>query len=230
MSWLQKRLDDGPIITAQELYERFGFQYVVGVGIEGRNAIAGSVCVAVVILPVDFAAELRPVQKMRKDEYVEQSFRLRPFVAYESIGWGSVFTASTYGLTKAIELTVTNCLSFISEYNPVSLVLADNFMYEMLPYNLYVAQTVMMTARNANRHSDAVMVARIIAKSARSQHMERLHERYPEYGWEHNLGARTPEHVQAILQHGITEHHRDLSRIKQIAESTNLFAHPRSLL
>jgi ribonuclease HII len=54
----------------------------------------------------------------------------------------------------------------------------------------------------------SIACASIIAKVYRDRLMCRLALRYPLYGWEHNKGYATPEHRQAIFDHGPTPHHR----------------------
>lgn len=50
--------------------------------------------------------------------------------------------------------------------------------------------------------------AAILAKVHRDRMMFALHETYPMYGWNSNVGYPTPHHRKAIKQHGLTEHHR----------------------
>jgi len=38
--------------------------------------------------------------------------------------------------------------------------------------------------------------------------MHRLAGRYPDYGWETNVGYGTPEHHLGLTLHGPTRHHR----------------------
>jgi ribonuclease HII len=38
--------------------------------------------------------------------------------------------------------------------------------------------------------------------------MKEISKSYPGYGFEHNMGYGTKEHIQAILKYGITPHHR----------------------
>jgi ribonuclease HII len=38
--------------------------------------------------------------------------------------------------------------------------------------------------------------------------MRRLHKRYPEFGFDHNKGYGTPEHLEALMNHGPTPVHR----------------------
>ena len=50
--------------------------------------------------------------------------------------------------------------------------------------------------------------AAILAKVHRDRMMFRLHETYPVYGWDSNVGYPTPHHQKAIREHGLTPHHR----------------------
>jgi len=38
--------------------------------------------------------------------------------------------------------------------------------------------------------------------------MKKLAERFPFYGWDHNAGYGTSEHMKALALHGVTEWHR----------------------
>jgi ribonuclease HII len=61
-------------------------------------------------------------------------------------------------------------------------------------------------------HGDArslcIAMASIIAKVARDREMDRLHEKYPDYGFDRHKGYGTEEHREAILSHGRCPHHR----------------------
>ena len=54
----------------------------------------------------------------------------------------------------------------------------------------------------------SIACASILAKVTRDALMRRLGRRYPEYGWGHNMGYRTPDHLAALREHGPTPHHR----------------------
>ena len=56
--------------------------------------------------------------------------------------------------------------------------------------------------------SVSIAAASILAKVYRDALMERLCAEHPHYGWERNSGYPTPEHLEAIDLHGITDHHR----------------------
>ncbi len=56
--------------------------------------------------------------------------------------------------------------------------------------------------------STSIAAASIMAKVTRDRIMERLHQEHPYYGWDHNSGYGTPEHLNGIKAHGITPYHR----------------------
>jgi len=61
-------------------------------------------------------------------------------------------------------------------------------------------------------HGDAtyasIAAASVLAKTWRDEYMRKLALEYPEYGWEHNMGYPTHEHIEAIRRFGYTPHHR----------------------
>jgi ribonuclease HII len=61
-------------------------------------------------------------------------------------------------------------------------------------------------------HGDArcfsIACASIVAKVTRDRLMARLAKRYPAFHWERNCGYTTPSHVVALVEHGVTPHHR----------------------
>ena len=54
----------------------------------------------------------------------------------------------------------------------------------------------------------SIAAASVVAKVVRDGGMTRLARRYDRYGWERNAGYPTAEHRAALLQHGVTPHHR----------------------
>ena len=56
--------------------------------------------------------------------------------------------------------------------------------------------------------SVSIAAASIVAKVSRDRFMRKLHEEYPYYGWNTNVGYPSKAHLVGIDTHGITEHHR----------------------
>ena len=54
----------------------------------------------------------------------------------------------------------------------------------------------------------AIACASIVAKELRDRLMRDLARRHPGYGWDHNAGYGTAEHMAALSTRGPTPHHR----------------------
>jgi ribonuclease HII len=54
----------------------------------------------------------------------------------------------------------------------------------------------------------SIAAASIMAKVARDRIMVDLAQQHPGYGWERNAGYPTKEHRAALLNLGLTPHHR----------------------
>lgn len=59
-----------------------------------------------------------------------------------------------------------------------------------------------------DRRSAAVAAASIVAKVTRDRVMLRLHEQYPQYGFDRHVGYATAQHRDAIAAHGVCVLHR----------------------
>lgn len=60
----------------------------------------------------------------------------------------------------------------------------------------------------ADRDCASAAAASVIAKVARDALMTDLHDELPAYQWARNKGYASPEHRDAIREHGISPHHR----------------------
>lgn len=53
-----------------------------------------------------------------------------------------------------------------------------------------------------------ISAASIIAKVERDNFMRKVHEEFPYYSWDSNVGYGTAKHREGILKYGITKYHR----------------------
>jgi len=72
-------------------------------------------------------------------------------------------------------------------------------------------------------HGDAtyasIAAASVLAKTWRDEYMVKLAAEFPEYGWAHNMGYPTEEHIAAIKKYGLTPYHRKSFHPKQLEPS-----------
>lgn len=80
-------------------------------------------------------------------------------------------------------------------------ILADGLFVPKTPYP---SQAI----KKGDSLSYSVAAGSIIAKVTRDTIMEDLNEKYPGYGWDRNAGYGTAEHQRALLELGVTPHHR----------------------
>lgn len=60
----------------------------------------------------------------------------------------------------------------------------------------------------------SIAAASILAKNYRDDLMIKLHEEFPEYGWNKNVGYATKQHREALKKFGPTIHHRKSFRLE----------------
>ncbi len=69
----------------------------------------------------------------------------------------------------------------------------------------------------------AISAASILAKTARDELMQRLHESYPQYGFDGHKGYPTAAHLAALREHGASEvHRRSFGPVREALRNSNL--------
>ena len=146
----------------------------------GRGPLAGPVYAAAVILPPGFHHPLLNDSKQMSRTARET---LRPIIEKEALSWAVV-------AVEAEEIV-----------RPDFLLIDGN---RFTPFDGYAYATVV--------HGDttyaSIAAASVLAKTYRDERMAELSRQYPGYGWEHNAGYPTPEHIDAIKRLGYTPEHR----------------------
>jgi ribonuclease HII len=82
--------------------------------------------------------------------------------------------------------------------------------HEVLVDGLYCPQTGIPSQAIVKGDSKvaAISAASILAKTARDELMLRLHEQYPQYGFDGHKGYPTAAHLAALREHGVSDIHR----------------------
>ena len=167
----------------------------------GRGCLAGSVFAAAVILPPDFN---HPLLNDSKQMSAHNRDTLRAIIERESVAWAvaeipagrideiNILNASFEGMNTAIRQ-----LSVAPQFIAVD---GNRFRTQLtLPYACII--------KGDGKYAD-IAAASVLAKTHRDEYMMRLHEEYPQYGWDRNKGYPTREHRLAIRRYGLTPYHR----------------------
>ncbi|MHB8575126.1 MAG: ribonuclease HII [Dehalococcoidia bacterium] len=180
-----------------------GARLVAGLDEVGRGPLAGPVVAGAVILHprLDFnwIALLRDSNQLpekRRDHLAE---RIHSEALATGIGVVSAQRIDEIGIAPASREAMTLALATLA-YRPDALLLDAFPLPEVnLPQEAVI---------HGDATCSAIAAASIIAKVARDRMMLELEPTYPGYGFAHNRGYGTPEHLAALDQLGVCPIHR----------------------
>lgn len=167
----------------------------------GRGCLAGPVAAAAVILPADFHNDLLNDSKKLSERQRE---KLRPIIEREALAWCVVMvSADEIDKINILNASITGMHRAVDglSIRPEHLLIDGN---KFRPYPGIDHTTVV----KGDGKYMSIAAASILAKTHRDEYMMRIAEQYPEYRWDKNKGYPTKDHREAILRHGICDHHR----------------------
>jgi ribonuclease HII len=172
---------------------------VAGVDEVGRGPLAGPVTAAAVVLNPDAIPD--GLNDSKKLTARKRSSLLETLLtsAEVSLGWASVEEIDALNIRNATFLAMTRALAGLA---PVNHALVDG---NAVPPDLPCPATTLI---KGDGRSLSIAAASIAAKVGRDAHMMALSRQFPGYGWEKNAGYPTADHKQALLDLGVTPHHR----------------------
>jgi ribonuclease HII len=168
----------------------------------GRGCLAGPVFAAAVILN-----EKKPIKGLDDSKKLTDKKRdlLRIEIEKKALSYGvamltnveidqhNILRASFFAMHKAIE-------NLVGEEPELLLIDGNRFIqYKKIKHECIV---------QGDGKYQSIAAASILAKTYRDEYMRNMHEQFPHYGWDHNMGYPTAVHREAIRQHGVTDLHR----------------------
>lgn len=182
----------------------------------GRGCLAGPVVAAAVILPPDFKSEeLNDSKKLSE----KQRYHLREIIFEKALGWA----VSEVSHSEIDEINILNA-SFLAMHRALNqlqiqpeLILVDGNRFN--PYPKIPHECII----KGDGKFLSIAAASILAKTHRDDVMKNLHQKFPKYGWDKNMGYPTAKHRKAIAEFGVTPHHRMSFQLLPHAEQLKLF-------
>ena len=175
----------------------------------GRGPLAGGVFAAAVILDEKTIHSVPEFAWLNDSKQLteQQRMALRPIIEQHALAWEvtpqeidqrNILQCSILGMQRALDqLTIM----------PQHILVDGNKWHPYVPEGQLLeipAHTVV--------HGDAtymsIAAASVLAKTYRDDYMLRLHDEYPQYGWDKNKGYPTAAHYAALKQYGPTPYHR----------------------
>lgn len=173
---------------------------VCGVDEAGRGPLAGPVYAAAVILnprrPIDGLDDSKALTALRRDALADE---IRSRARAWSIGVATVAEIDSLNILQASMLAMHRAVAGLSVAPDLARV--DGNRAPMLSCRV---QTVV----GGDALVPAISAASILAKTERDRELCRLHEQFPEYGFDQHKGYGTPLHLQRLALYGACEQHR----------------------
>lgn len=187
----------------------------IGIDEAGRGALAGPVCVGVVVMPADFAWEEVFARITRRGEpKLRDSKKLSPqqrdtlyeyIIAHNALRYASAMVDAqaidTIGIANAARQAVATALGTIGVAPGSARVLLDAGLSAPRAWE-------QESFVKGDERIPVIALASIIAKVTRDRGMEMLAKDYPEYGFDQHKGYGTAAHYAALRTHGISAIHR----------------------
>ena len=177
-----------------------GILLICGVDEAGRGPLAGPVSAAAVILddarPIEGLADSKKLSEKQRD-------RLAPIIRERALAWAVAYA-------EVGEIDQLNILQATLLAMRRAVLALHTRPQQVLVDGLYCPQTGIPSQAIVKGDSKiaAISAASILAKTARDELMLRLHEQYPQYGFDGHKGYPTAAHLAALREHGVSEVHR----------------------
>lgn len=173
---------------------------VAGVDEVGRGPLAGPVMAAAVVLDADqIPPGLNDSKKLSETRRRELADLLQG-CADVSIGVASVEEIDEINILHASLLAMARAVEGLKTAPDHALI--DG---KFTPGGLRIPATPIIRGDGI---SLSIAAASIVAKTCRDAAMCALAQQYPGYGWDRNAGYPTTAHKEALLNLGVTPHHR----------------------
>ena len=190
-----------------KLIKKWSENYVeAGCDEVGRGCLCGPVVAAAVVLDDNFeqnlvndSKKLNFKTRLELDDYIKNNVKDYAIaeLSPEFIDQHNILNASIHAMHNALDkLTIRP-----------ELILVDGNKFH--PYNYIPHQCII----KGDSKILSIAAASILAKNYRDQLMIRLHEEFPEYGWNKNMGYATKVHIEALKKYGPTKYHRQSFRL-----------------
>ena len=181
----------------------------------GRGPLAGSVFAAAVVLDpslVENDAHREWLDMLNDSKQLTEKERqyLRPKIEQYAKAWAvvevtaeeidkiNILNASILGMQRALDKL---------HVRPQHIIVDGNKWKPYIPEGEVLEISARTVVKGDGKYL-SIAAASVLAKTYRDEYMLRLHDEYPQYHWNTNMGYPTKAHYEAIRKYGITPYHR----------------------
>ena len=188
----------------------------------GRGPLAGSVFAAAVVWSEEIITnpdhsewlELLNDSKKLTDK---QRVYLRPLIEKYATAWAVVeVSAEEIDQINILKASITGMQRALDKLTirPQHILVDGNKWRPYIPEGEVMEIPARTVVKGDGKYL-SIAAASVLAKTYRDEYMFRLHEQYPQYHWDTNMGYPTKAHYEAIRQYGITPYHRKTFKLNK---------------
>lgn len=178
----------------------------VGTDEAGRGCLAGPVTAAAILINDKLESELiNDSKKLSISSRKNLRFFIEEHNSFFSIAHVYEDTIDEINILNASIEAMHNAISTLS-FEPEFIIVDGN---RFKPYKQIPHETII----KGDSKYLSIAAASILAKTYRDEYMLQLHEEFPMYGWDTNMGYPTKKHRAAILEYGPCKYHRKTFRL-----------------
>lgn len=181
----------------------------------GRGPLAGSVFAAAVILDpqlLDSPIHCQWLEMLNDSKQLTDKQRqyLRPLIEQNASAWAvvevtaeeidriNILNASIIGMQRALDKL---------SIRPQHIIVDGNKWKPYIPTGEVLEIPAQTVVKGDGKYL-SIAAASVLAKTYRDEYMLCLHQEFPQYHWDTNMGYPTKAHYEAIGQFGVTPYHR----------------------
>ncbi len=184
----------------KRILKELGCHILCGVDEAGRGPLAGPVCAAAVILPLDTSIPGLDDSKKLTEKRREELF---PQIQEKALSFGIAFASveeiEELNILEATYLAMNRAIAQLDPVAEHALIDGNRNKGIRIPSTCLV--------KGDSRSAD-IAAASVLAKVTRDRYMLQLAEQYPQYHFEQHKGYGTKLHYEALREFGPSPAHR----------------------
>lgn len=178
-----------------------GYKLIAGIDEAGRGPLAGPVCVAIVIMPLEedkIIAGVNDSKKLSEKRRKELFEKIKNTAISYHIEFVDNDTIDTINILNATKLGMYSCIQNINIKPDIVLIDAVKIASEIPTKSIIKGDAL----------SYSIACASILAKVSRDRLMLELDDKYPQYNFKKHKGYGTKEHIENLKKYGASPIHR----------------------
>ncbi len=181
------------------------FERIMGLDEVGRGCLSGPVVAAGVILsPHKENSRYKDSKTLSETERIRLAKKIRNESLFWTVQLCGPDEIDRLNILKASITAMVRCMEAGGAPDYL-LVDGNRFTTTLIPHQCIV---------KGDDRSASIAAASILAKVHRDTLMKKLHQEYPFYGWNTNVGYPTKIHYRGLQEYGYTDHHRRSFNLK----------------